>query len=98
MNILGKWKSLAQTPFGEIEHAVEITAVDPHICGVISSDRGRIEFDNGTLEGGKISFSSKVETPQRAIISVDGTIDGDTINGIISVDEYMKVPFEAKKI
>ncbi|GEM_PF-6595699 len=98
MNILGKWKSLGQTPFGVVEHVVEITAVDPHICGIISSNNGQVEFDNGTLEGNKISFSSKVITPLRATIFVDGIIDGNIINGIISVDEYMKINFKAEKI
>jgi hypothetical protein len=91
LNIIGNWNVIVYTPFGESKAVALIKAVDPFVSGTIEGERGSFDFSNGVVSENILTFSTSVDTPIKAQLSVDVAIGNDKFSGMLMIDEYMKV-------
>ena len=93
--MIGKWKMVVDTPFGDENYNFKLNAVSPHVSGSIWTDMGSASFDNGKLEDGKLEIKFDVDTPQKASILIEGSFLYNSIMGTVQIDEYPKMTFKA---
>ncbi len=93
--MIGKWKMVVDTPFGDENYNFKLDATSPHVLGSIWTEMGSASFDNGKLENGKLEIKFDVDTPQKASISIEGSLLRNSIIGTVQIDEYPKMIFKA---
>ena len=93
--MIGEWKMVVDTPFGDENYYLKLDAITPHVSGSIWTEMGSAIFDNGKLEIGKLEIKFDVDTPQKASIKIEGNFLYNTIMGTVQIDEYPKMIFKA---
>ena len=93
--MIGNWKMVIDTPFGDENYNFRLEAISPHVLGSIWTEMGSAIFDNGKLENGKLEIKFDVETPQKASILIEGNFLYNSIMGTVQIDEYPKMIFKA---
>jgi hypothetical protein len=94
--MIGKWKMVVDTPFGDEHYNLNLDAVSPHVSGSISTEMGSASFDNGKWQNEKLEIKFDVDTPQKASILIEGSFLGNSIMGTVQIDEYPKMIFKAE--
>lgn len=97
LNIIGNWNAIIETPFGESKATVSISAIDPAVCGTVVGENGSFSFDSGSIINGVLRFVATVDTPIRATLRTQATIESDSFFGILMIDDYMKVNIRGNK-
>jgi hypothetical protein len=89
-DISGKWKLSYTTPEGSEESTAELTmSSDGTITGTLSSKRGTASILSGYLSGEKFHFVINIMIGQSfADVTFNGTFDGTTLKGNISVQDF----------
>src|SRR5205814_1970958 len=89
-DITGNWKLSYTTPEGPEESTVELTmASDGTITGALTSKRGTATILSGYLSADKFNFVINISIgPSFADVSFNGTFDGTTLKGTISVQDF----------
>ena len=80
-DITGTWKGDVSTPDGNTFTLTYTFKQDgAKLTGTVLGPQGDpLPIDNGKVEGGKISFSVKVDMNGGTVFSSEGTINGDEI-------------------
>lgn len=93
--MIGKWKMVIDTPFGDEDYNFKLDTITPHVSGSIWTEMGFATFDNGKFDNGKLQIKFDVDTPQKASILIEGNFLYNSIMGTVQVDEYPKMIFKA---
>jgi hypothetical protein len=93
--MIGEWKMVVDTPFGDENYNLKLDAITPYVSGGIWTEMGFATFDNGKLENGKLEINFNVDTPQKSSISIEGNFLYNIIMGTVQIDEYPKMIFKA---
>jgi len=88
-DISGKWKMSFTSPEGPEESTADLNmASDGTISGTLTSKRGTATILSGYLSGDKFNFVINISIgPSFADVTFNGTFDGTTIKGTISVQD-----------
>ncbi|MGI9054903.1 MAG: S9 family peptidase, partial [Pyrinomonadaceae bacterium] len=98
VNISGKWNLSANVGGQIIPISLDVKQEGASVSGLMSSEHG-----NGTLENVKVSGKSvkgviKAEIQGQPMdLEIEGTIEGDTMNGTLSNPQLPPISFTAKK-
>ena len=89
-DISGKWKMSFTSPEGPEESTADLNmASDGTISGTLTSKRGTATILSGYLSGDKFNFVINISIgPSFADVTFNGTFDGTTIKGTISVQDF----------
>ena len=68
-----------------------INKVKDGYTGALSSEMGSVNLDNLVIEDDKLKASCDI---QGYVLDLEGTFDGDTFNGLSTIDNY-EFPMEA---
>lgn len=86
----------SEGPQGTMTQTLTIQQDGSKIKGTIKGQRGEAPLE-GTVEGTKINFTVKRQTPNGEItIDYSGTLDGDSIKGTVK-GPFGERPFTAKR-
>jgi hypothetical protein len=94
--MIGKWKMVVDTPFGDEHYNFNLDAISPHVSGSIWTEMGSASFDNGKWQNEKLEIKFDVDTPQKASILIEGSFLDNSIMGTVQIDEYPKMIFKAE--
>ncbi len=104
VDLSGKWEYETESPAGSSEGSMEISKDGDDYSGTITYDDpagsgpATAPISNFNLEGNSVSFSFGVVAEGMNIeVTVTGVLDGNTIEGTMSVGEYGSFPFEATR-
>lgn len=97
IDIIGNWDVYIQTPFGVAKATALIKDTSPFIIGTVNGENGSFDFSNGVMTENILSFSATVETPIKATLTVQVTVEGDNFAGDLMVDQYLRVSIRGTK-
>ncbi len=92
----GAWQVTLESERGTFDQTLAIQQDGGKIKGTLSGRRGDSPFE-GTVDGNKINFTVKRETPNGTMtIEYTGTVDGASMTGTFKSDRF-NGKFTAKK-
>jgi hypothetical protein len=93
--MLGKWKLSVDTPFGDELYTFDLFSDEKGYYGIAGNEKGFIKTtDIKVLDNKFIHWEEITETPIKAKIKFDASVEGNLMFGSIQIDEYLKVNFE----
>ncbi len=92
----GQWDSVAQSPMGEQKSVLTLTSKpDGSFVGTNSGAMGSIDVSEGQVVGDQVTFKMDIKVPFPMTLTVDGRLDGDTMEGTIDTGAFGKFPVKA---
>ena len=86
--VAGNWEMSFEGPRGTVTQTLAIEQDGAKIKGTLKGPRGESPLE-GTLEGNKISFAVKRNTPRGEMtLEYTGTVDGDSMKGTMSGGQF----------
>ena len=94
----GQWDSVAQSPMGEQRSVLTLTSKpDGGFAGTNSGPMGSIDVTDGQVTGDQVSFKMELKVPFPMTLTVEGRLDGDTMEGTIDTGAFGKFPVTATR-
>ncbi len=85
--VAGNWEMSMETPRGTMTQTLTLEQDGKNLKGTLKGQRGESPVE-GTLDGNKINFTVKRETPNGTrTIEYAGTVDGDAMMGTVKFGE-----------
>ncbi len=100
VKVAGKWSYTVESPQGANGGQMVIKGTDGNYSGTITSDRtgNTSAMDELGVDGNSVSFSYQVSNGGRSFkVSVSAKINGDSMEGTMSVGEFGSFPFTATR-
>lgn len=100
VNANGVWNLNIEVQGQQIPVTLTIKQDGGKVSGTLDSMLGKGEFSDGKISGNKITASAKMQMQGQNIeITVSGTVDGDTMKGVINtgIPNAPAFPFEGKR-
>jgi len=88
MAVDGKWNITIKTPMGEQTGVLTLKEEGGALTGEMSGSSGNAPVENGTVDGNKVTWHSKVTSPMPLTLEFDGAIDGDSISGNVKLGAF----------
>lgn len=96
-NIDGDWKITIHSPMGAQNVTLSLKADGGVLTGSMNGPMGSQTFDNGTVDGDAIAFSTNISQPMPMQIDVSGTVDGDAIKGEVKAGGFGRFPMSGAR-
>lgn len=94
----GTWNLTVETPQGAVQVAAALQQAGTTISGTVSSLFGEASISSGSIRGRTVQFAAYINIGgQPTKIEFDGTIQGDSINGTVSVSGQGAFPFSGTR-
>jgi hypothetical protein len=94
----GQWDSVAQSPMGEQASVLTLTSkADGSFVGTNSGPMGSLDVTDGQVVGDQVSFKMDMKAPFPMTLTVEGRLDGDTMEGTIDTGAFGKFPVKATR-
>jgi imidazolonepropionase-like amidohydrolase len=94
----GTWKLAVHTPQGDHDISLSITRQGDSITGTIQGPEGPGQIRNATIEGNRLKFDVTISVGGNNIdAAFVGTIEGDSINGAITVESMGTFDFSGTR-
>lgn len=81
MSADGNWKVTLNSPMGPQDARLSLETDGTRLSGRADSPLGEQSFDDGTVDGDRLSWSVKVKKPMPMTVKFEATVDGDAITG-----------------
>lgn len=84
----GSWQLTVETPRGSIDQTLTLEQDGGALKGTLSGPRGDAALE-GKVEGNKVSFTVKRETPNGTFtLEYTGTVDGESMAGTVHSERF----------
>ncbi len=99
VNVTGKWEFTSEGPRGTQTSTITFEQDGTVLKGTMETQRGAVSFENGSVEGNKITFTIVRGMGDRTFeMTYTGTVEGDTMTGTMTNPRGGDVPWTAKKV
>ena len=93
--LLGEWD--AETEGAQYTFVFTFTLEEGTLAGVFEGQSGEVEMQNLTFEDSRVTFTVEIDAGgQSMIIDFEATIDGDSLEGMLSM-EFGEAPITGTK-
>ena len=96
--IEGIWDWSVRTPMGEQRAKMDVKRANDKVVGNIEGAFGKVEFDDGVLDGNSLKFSVAVKQPMPLKLEANFTIDGDALTGTVNAKGIGQFPATGKRV
>lgn len=103
VNVSGDWEMTSETPRGERTQTIHIEQEGEKLTvtmpgGFRGGQEGGEITAEGTIEGNKIEWSFTRDTPRGEFtVKYTGTVEGDTMTGVVEREQSGTSPWTAKR-
>jgi hypothetical protein len=98
VNASGIWNLIVNTPQGPIDVTANLQQSESDVSGKISSMFGDADISSSLASGRTVQFAAHITmNGQPTKVEFDGTIDGDSIKGTVSVQRQGDFPFSGTR-
>ena len=94
----GQWDSVAQSPMGEQRSVLTLTSKpDGSFAGTNSGPLGSMDVTDGQVTGDLVTARMQLTAPFPMTLTIEGRLDGDTLEGTIDTGAFGKFPMTATR-
>ena len=100
VNVTGKWSLNLEVQGQQIPVTLDLKQDGDKVTGSMDSMLGKGEIPNGKVSGNKLTSTAKTQIQGQDVeLSLNGTIEGDTMKGIItaSIPGFPPINFSGKR-
>ncbi len=95
----GTYQIAIDTPMGKQESKLTLKTEGNKLSGSMESPFGTMEFKDGTVKDGDISWSMEISSPMGSMkLDYKGKVEGDAISGEVKAGDFGSSPFTGKRI
>jgi hypothetical protein len=99
MSVDGRYELELNTMLGHAAVGLTIKAEGGSLSGDIDGHFGEQSFTGGTIDGNKLVWTMKLESPVGAMdLAVTATVDGESIEGEVKLGSFRPTPFSGRKV
>lgn len=95
MSVDGVWTMTMNTPMGEQTAKLDLQTDGNTLTGLQTADAGSAEVQDGRIDGDKLAWKSSISKPMPLTLTFAATVNGDEMNGTMSVGFLGSFPFKA---
>ena len=92
--LLGVWD--AETDGAQYTFVFTFTLEEDKLAGVFEGQSGEVEMQNLAFEDNRVTFTVEIDAGQGMVIDFEATIDGDSLEGQLSM-EFGEAPITGTK-
>jgi hypothetical protein len=92
--VAGTWVGTLDTPMGAMQNTITLAQDGEKLTGSVKTEMFEAKFDNGKVDGNKISF---VLTLEFGTLGYSGVVSGDEIKFEVTGPDGTKIPMVAKR-
>jgi hypothetical protein len=98
MTVDGTWKLTINTPMGEQQSTLTITAVGAQLTGTQSAPSGEsAPIVEGIADGNSLSWKAAIIRPMPMTLEFSGTVNGDQMSGEVKLGMFGTSTFAGKR-
>ena len=97
MSADGTWNVTLNTPMGAQAGTLELATDGNTLTGTMSGPQGSMELENGTADGGSLSWTVNMTQPMPITIEATATVDGDEISGEAKLGAFGTATFSGSR-
>lgn len=99
MAVDGIYQIEIDTPMGKQESKLTLKASGAKLSGTMESSFGTMEFKDGTVKGGDVSWSMQIDSPMGSMkLDYKGKVAGNAISGEVKAGDFGSSPFKGKRV
>ncbi len=96
-NVDGSWDTVTHSPMGDQKATLTVNSSGDSFTGNYSGAMGTTEINDGKVDGDKLSWSLNITVPMPMTLTVEATVDGDTIKGNVTAGAFGSFPMEGTR-
>ncbi len=97
MAIDGTWNVRMDTPMGERTSTLEAKAQGGALTGTQAAEGNSGDIFDGTVMGNTVAWKISISSPMPMTLEFNGTLEGDTISGMMKAGGFGSWPFSATR-
>lgn len=91
-NVDGSWNTVTKSPMGDQQATLTVQSAGDSFTGSFNGAMGSSEIKDGKVDGDKLSWSIDISVPMPMTLTVEATVDGDNLNGMVTAGAFGSFP------
>ena len=96
-NVDGSWDTVAHTPMGDQKATLTVNSDGDSFTGTYAGAMGTTDV-NGKVDGDKLSWAVDITVPMPMTLTIEATVDGDSIKGSVTAGAFGSFPMEGNRV
>jgi hypothetical protein len=93
----GTWNLTMQTPMGDRNATLVVTAAGNTLQGTQSAEGNSRDIFEGTISGDTVSWKVNITEPMSMTLEFNGTVDSNTMSGSMTAGAFGSWPFTGQR-
>lgn len=91
-NVDGSWNTVTKSPLGDQQAVLTVASSGDSFTGSFVGGMGSSDIKDGKVDGDTLRWSLDISVPMPMTLTVEATIDGDTLNGNVTAGGFGSFP------
>jgi hypothetical protein len=91
-NVDGSWNTVTKSPMGDQQATLTVQSAGDSFSGSFSGGLGTTEIKDGKVSGDTLNFTIDITVPMPMTLTVEATVDGDTLTGTVGAGAFGGFP------
>jgi hypothetical protein len=97
MGIAGTWNVTLNSPMGAQQATLELAEDGGKLSGQMKSPQGAIDITEGSVDGNAAKWKAEMTQPMAMTLEFAATVDGDKIDGTVSLGSFGNATFNGTR-
>jgi len=96
-NVDGTWDTVTHSPMGDQKATLTVNSDGDSFTGTYAGAMGTTDV-NGKVDGDKLSWAVDITVPMPMTLTIEATVDGDSIKGSVTAGAFGSFPMEGNRV
>lgn len=96
-NVDGTWDTVTHSPMGDQKATLTVNSAGDSFTGTYAGAMGTTDV-SGKVDGDKLSWAVDITVPMPMTLTIEATVDGDTIKGSVTAGAFGSFPMEGTRV
>jgi len=97
MSADGNWSLVMATPLGERQSSLSVKMEGGALVGSQTADGNSTQIFDGSVNGNNVSWKVSISEPMPMTLEFSGAINGDEMNGSVTLGPFGTSSFSARR-
>ncbi len=96
-NVDGTWDTVTHSPMGDQKATLTVNSDGDSFTGTYAGAMGTTDV-SGKVDGDKLSWAVDITVPMPMTLTIEATVDGDSIKGSVTAGAFGSFPLEGNRV